>query len=81
MAISEFCKNGPSRALDRTLSVLDEPCKKAIAFHLRQRYAIDALSDPTPSQIEQAITDMLGEGADILISRFHTELLHDMITG
>lgn len=80
MAISEIRKYRPSNALNRTLSVLDEPCKKAIAFHLKQRYDIDPLSDPTPSQIEAAISDMLGEGADILISRFHTELLYDMIT-
>lgn len=80
MAIAEFSKNSSSKALSRTLNVLDEPCKKAIAYHLKQRYDIDPLSNPTPSQIEEAISDMLGEGADILISRFHTELLHDLIT-
>jgi len=80
VAISEISKYGPSKALNRTLSALDEPCKKAISYHLKQRYNIDPLSDLTPSQIEDAISDMLGEGADILISRFHTELLHDMIT-
>lgn len=79
MAISQVGKYGPSEALNRTLSALDESCKQAIAYHLKERYDIDPLSEPTLAQIEDAIYDMFGEGAEILLTRLHTELRHDLM--
>lgn len=74
VAISEIGENDPSEALDRTLGVLDESCRRAIKYHLKQRYDIDPMCGLTLSQIEDAIHDMFGEGSAILLTRFRREL-------
>lgn len=79
MAISQVGKFGPSKALNRTLSALDESCKQAIALHLKQGYNIDPLSEPTLSQTEDAIYDMFDEGGEILLARLRTELRQETI--
>lgn len=78
MAISEFGKYEPSKALGRALGSLDEPSRHAVVYHLKQRYQIDLLSEPTLAEIEDAISDMFGEGAAILLARFYMELHHDV---
>lgn len=80
MTISEIGKYDSSKALDRALDALDESCKQAFAYHLKQRYDIDTLSDLTLSQIEDAVSDMFGEGATILLKRLYAELRQDTTT-
>lgn len=78
VAISDISKSAPSEALDRALGALDAPSRQAVAYHLKQRYHIDLLSEPTLEQIEEAISDLFGEGATIFLARLYSELRHDL---
>lgn len=74
MAVSKIGTYDPSQALSRTLGMLEESCRRAIEYHLKQRYDIDRMSSPTLPQIEEAIRDMFGEGSSLLLTRLRTEL-------
>jgi hypothetical protein len=78
MAISDIRKSRPSEALDRALGALDGSCRQAIIYHLKHRCQIDLMSEPTLAQIEEAISDLFGEGATIFLARLYAELRHDM---
>lgn len=78
MAISEFSKHDLPRALNSALAGLDEPCRRAFVYHLRQRYDMKMAELDLP-QIEDAMTDMFGAAAGILLRKIYVELGDDQV--
>lgn len=78
MAISEFNKYDLPSALNSALAGLDEPCRKAFAYHLQHRYEMK-LAELDLTQVEDAMTDMFGAAAGILLRKIYVELGDDQI--
>lgn len=73
MAIPEFSKYDLPKALDSALAGLDEPCRRAFAYHLQHRYAMK-LAELDLTQVEDALTDMFGAAAGILLRKIYVKL-------
>lgn len=61
-------------ALDNALSIFDEPVKQALYFHLKQNNVSLSGDNVDTRILEQALRDLMGTGAELLLSRVNKEL-------
>lgn len=81
MAISAKGKSLQLRhAADRAFGILGESSKKALVYHLKERYGIDIFDDYdhhniTIAELEYALKDLMGKEAGLLLMGYvNTEL-------
>lgn len=69
-------KTDIAKALERSLGMLGEPSKKALLFHLTHTYKIPVdKKDCCPlEEIKDALRQILGEGASLVVASINKEL-------
>jgi hypothetical protein len=68
------------RAVDGAFSLLGEPSKNALLYQLKRGYNLDIYRDNVNiGKLESALQDMLGEGADVLMSLVKKQLGKDSL--
>ncbi|MEW6604362.1 MAG: hypothetical protein AB1351_06690 [Thermoproteota archaeon] len=67
-------KTEMARAIDRSLDMLGEDSKKALLYHLTHTFKIPLEGNCSLEQIENALKQILGEGAAIVVASINNEL-------
>lgn len=74
MALTEIGNHHVLEALDKALAQLGESSKQATIYHLLKTCCANSKEELTRPQIEEGLFDIFGEGAWLILRRFHVEL-------
>lgn len=80
MVVDDIKNNSSSEfrnVIEEAFSILGEPSKKALIYHLQDHYAIDlsTFNDSIPvEKLEHALKDLLGEAGLLLMEHVQTQL-------
>jgi hypothetical protein len=63
-----------TRILKESMNILGENTYEALKFHMKEKYGIDLAHNPRLENVESALRDLFGPGAEIIMIQIRRRL-------